>query len=204
MLKFIHAADFHLDSAFGALTDRQAASRRRESRKLGVRLANYVNSHGIDLVLLAGDLFDSNSTFRETGEQLAQALGQMEARVFIAPGNHDWFGPGSPWQTVSWPENVHIFRENHMTAVELPAWDLVLYGAAFTRQEQPEGFLSGFSVPEDGRTHIAVLHGEIDPADRRYGPVRKDEIAASGLDYLALGHIHKRMEPQSYGKTLCA
>ena len=204
MLKFIHAADFHLDSAFGALTDRQAASRRRESRELGFRLANYVNSHGIDLVLLAGDLFDSNSTFRETGEQLAQALGQMEARVFIAPGNHDWFGPGSPWQTVSWPENVHIFRENHMTAVELPAWDLVLYGAAFTRQEQPEGFLSGFSVPEDGRTHIAVLHGEIDPADRRYGPVRKDEIAASGLDYLALGHIHKRMAPQPNGKPLCA
>lgn len=26
MLKFIHAADFHLDSAFGALTARQAAA----------------------------------------------------------------------------------------------------------------------------------------------------------------------------------
>ena len=61
MIRFIHAADFHLDSAFGALSARQAAARRREGRELGFRLANYVNSHGIDLVLLAGDLFDSAS-----------------------------------------------------------------------------------------------------------------------------------------------
>ena len=204
MIRFIHAADFHLDSAFGALTDKQAASRRREAREIGFRLANYVNSRGIDLVLLAGDLFDSNSAFRETGEQLARALGQMEAKVFISPGNHDWYGPGSPWQAVAWPENVHVFRENRLTAVELPEWNLVVYGAAFTSQEQAAGFLTQFLVPADGRTHIALLHGEIDPAEDRYGPIRKDEIAASGLDYLALGHIHKRMEPQTYGKTLCA
>ena len=34
MLKFIHGADFHLDSAFAALPPRQAAARRRESREL--------------------------------------------------------------------------------------------------------------------------------------------------------------------------
>ena len=95
MLKFIHGADFHLDSAFGALPARQAAGRRRESRELPFRLANLANSRGIQLVLLAGDLFESREAFRETGEQLAAALGQMEARVFIAPGNHDWAGPGS-------------------------------------------------------------------------------------------------------------
>ena len=99
MLKFIHASDFHLDSAFGALAEKQAAARRRESRELGFRLANYVNSHGIDLVLLAGDLFDSDSAFRDTREQLAAALGQMEARVFIAPGNHDRYDRG--WESVS-------------------------------------------------------------------------------------------------------
>ena len=43
MLKFIHGADFHLDSAFGALPARQAAGRRRESRELPFRLANLVN-----------------------------------------------------------------------------------------------------------------------------------------------------------------
>lgn len=204
MLKFIHAADFHLDSAFGALTPRQASARRRESRELCFRLADFVNRHGIDLVLLAGDLFDSGSAFRETGEQLAQALGQMEARVFIAPGNHDWYGPGSPYCTVDWPENVHVFREDRMTAVELPEWNLTVHGAAFVAPEQAAGLLAGFAAPADGRTHIGLLHGELDPAEARYDPIRREEIAASGLNYLALGHIHKRVEPQTYGRTLCA
>ena len=202
MLRFIHASDFHLDSAFGALTEKQAAARRRESRELGFRLANYVNSHGIDLVLLAGDLFDSDSAFRDTREQLAAALGQMAARVFIAPGNHDCYDRG--WESVSWPENVHIFRENRMSAVEVPEWNLVIHGAAFTAKEQPDGLLTGFRVPEDGRMHMALLHGELDAAECRYNPIRREEVAASGLAYLALGHIHKRMEPQTYGKTLCA
>ena len=100
MLKFIHEADLHLDSAFGALPARQAAARRRECRETLFRLADYVNREGIQLALLAGDLFDSASAFRETGEQLARALGQMKARVFIAPGNHDCVTAGSPWQTV--------------------------------------------------------------------------------------------------------
>ena len=126
MIRFLHGADFHLDSAFGALPPGQAAARRRESRELALRLADYVKEHGIDLVLLAGDLFDSASPFRETGEQLAAALGQMRARVFISPGNHDWYGPGSPWETVDWPENVYVFKENRLTAVEVPERNLVI------------------------------------------------------------------------------
>jgi len=204
MFKFIHGADFHLDSAFGALSARQAAARRRESRETMMRLANYVNQHGVDLVLLAGDLFDSNSAFRETGEQLAQALGQMEAKVFVSPGNHDWYGPGSPWQTVDWPENVHIFKDNRMTAAEVPELNLVLHGAAFTGTEQVESLLRDFRAPADGKLHFGLLHGELEGAENRYDSLRKEELAASGLAYLALGHIHRRMEPRRFGLTLCA
>ena len=204
MFRFIHAADFHLDSAFGALPARQAAARRRESRELIERLADYVQEHHIDAVLLAGDLFDSGSAYRETGEQLAAALGRMPARVFIAPGNHDWYGPGSPWTRITWPENVVLFREDHLTAVEVPAWNAVFYGAAFTGPERRTSFLTGFTAPQDGRIHIGVLHGEPDTAEPRYAPVSKEEIAASGLHYLAMGHIHKRSEPMRIGGTVCA
>ena len=204
MLKFIHAADFHLDSAFAALPPQQAAARRRESRELPVRLANYANQNGVELVLLAGDLFDSAAAYRDTAERLSAALGQMHAQVYIAPGNHDWYGPGSPYLTVQWPENVHIFTQPCLTAMAWPEKNLVIYGGAFTGPEQPEGFLSGFAAPADGKVHIGLLHGEIDPAEIRYDPIRREEIAASGLAYLALGHIHKRTEPLTYGKTLCA
>ena len=204
MLKFIHAADFHMDSAFGALSASQAASRRRESRELGFRLAEYVNSHEIDLVLLAGDLFDSTGAFRETGEQLAAALRRMQAKVFVSPGNHDWYGPGSPWVTVQWPGNVHVFSTGQMTAVDLPEWNLTVHGAAFTGPEQAAGMLTGFVAPSDGRIHVGVLHGEVEPSEARYNPIRKEEIAASGLTYLALGHIHRRTESQTFGTTVCA
>ena len=136
MFKFIHAADFHLDSAFGALTARQAAQRRTESRELADRLADYVNCHGVELVLLAGDLFDSADPFRETGERLAAALGRMRAAVFAAPGNHDWYGPGSPWRTISWPENVHVFTRPVMETVEVPGLGVTVSGAAFTGPDQ--------------------------------------------------------------------
>ena len=204
MLHFIHAADFHLDSAFGALTARQAASRRRESRELVFRLANYVNSHEVDLVLLAGDLFDSGSVYRETGEQLAQALGQMRAKVVIAPGNHDWSGPGTLWEQVTWPENVFVFKSSRMESLELPEYHAAVHGAAFTAPEQAESLLSGFSVPQDGKVHLGLLHGELDGAEGCYNPIRREDVASSGLAYLALGHIHKRTEPLRFGSTLCA
>ena len=204
MLKFIHAADFHLDSAFAALPAGRAAERRRESRELPFRLADYVNTHGIQLVLLAGDLFDSAAPYRETGEALAEALGRMNAPVFAAPGNHDWYGPGSPWATVRWPENVHVFQESAMTSVDLPELGAAVHGAAFTAPEQGTSLLAGFTAPEDGRVHLGLLHGETDPAQALYNPLRREDIAASGLAYLALGHIHKRGEPRLYGKTLCA
>ena len=44
----------------------------------------------------------------------------------------------------------------------------------------------------------------MDPSEARYDPIRKEEIAASGLAYLALGHIHKRTEPLTFGGTVCA
>ena len=204
MIRFLHGADFHLDSAFGALPAQRAAERRRESRELLFRLADYVNGHDIDLVLLAGDLFDSASPFRETGEQLAAALGQMRARVFVAPGNHDWYGPGSPWETETWPENVTVFRERAVTAAEVPELDLVVHGAAFTGPDQPESLLAGFTAPADGKVHIGLLHGELDGAEDRYDPIRREEVSASGLAYLALGHVHKRMEPLTLGRTVCA
>lgn len=200
MIKFIHTADWHLDSPFAALDAQAAATRRRELREVPERLADYVNGNGIALVLLAGDLFDSASLYRDTAEALAGALGRMHARVLIAPGNHDCYGP--IWENILWPDNVYIFRENRMTALAMG--DVVFHGAAFTSAEQSRGLLQGFTAPQDGKFHIGLLHGEITGGESCYGPIHPEDIAASGLDYLALGHIHKRTEPVRYGRTLTA
>ena len=204
MIRLIHTADWHLDSAFGALPARQAAQRRRECREMPMRLAEYVRSHGVDLVLLAGDLFDTAHAYRDTTETLAAAFARMAVPVLIAPGNHDCFGPGSAWDSVVWPDNVHIFRESRVTAMDFPKWNLTVHGAAFTAPDCPESLLAGFAAPQNGRVHIGLLHGEVEAAEARYNPVRRQDIAASGLAYLALGHIHKRMGLQVSGNTLWA
>ncbi len=90
MVKVLHAADFHLDSAFGALPEEKARLRRRESRGIPARLVEWANDHGVELLLLAGDLFDSDQLYGQTAQELADALGRFHGRVFIAPGNHDF------------------------------------------------------------------------------------------------------------------
>ena len=61
MTKILHTADFHLDSAFTALPEEKARLRRQEARQLTDRLVDYANDHGVELLLLAGDLFDSTA-----------------------------------------------------------------------------------------------------------------------------------------------
>lgn len=189
MVKILHAADFHLDSAFRGLSAEQARQRRREARDSVLRLANFANAEAVDLVLLSGDLFDSGEIYRETAEMLAESLAKISGRVFIAPGNHDPWDPKGPYGTVAWPENVHIFKSGTMEAVELPEKNCVVHGAAFTQSACEEDLLRGFRAPKDGRIHIMVLHGDVDGRGT-YNPIPRGEIAESGLDYLALGHVH--------------
>lgn len=204
MLKLIHGADFHLDSPFSGLPPEKAALRRAELRRLPARLAELAQKEGAQLVLLSGDLFDSERIYRETAEALAQALGSIPCPVFIAPGNHDCYTPASPYAALSWPENVRIFTSDRIESVDLPELGCAVWGRAFTSPQQSASPLAGFRAPrQDGRLHLMVLHGDVDGGDS-YGPITREEIAASGLDYLALGHIHLPSGLRREGDTFWA
>lgn len=201
MMRIIHGADFHLDSPFAGLTPERAARRREDQRELLDRLAALAREKQADLVLLSGDLLDSERVFRETAQALSRALEAIPCPVFIAPGNHDFYSPRSIWATLDWPENVHIFTSGTPEAVELPG--CTLWGRAFTDAHQTSCPLSGLEVPDDGKLHIACLHGAVG-AESDYGPISPADIAASGLDYLALGHVHRTGGVQREGNTFWA
>ena len=203
MLKLIHGADFHLDAPFAALPADKARQRRAEQRELLGRLADLAEGEGARLVLLSGDLLDGGETYQETVEALARTLGELRVPVFIAPGNHDWYGPRSPYAGTVWPDNVHIFTSGQLEAVELPELGCVVHGAAFTAPQADRSPLAGFSAPRDGRIHLMALHGEVG-LQGRYGPVDPADIAASSLAYLALGHIHACSGLQRTGETFWA
>lgn len=203
MLKLIHGADFHLDAPFSALPPDLARRRRAEQRALLKRLSDLAHAEKADLVLLSGDLLDSSQTYQETVQALSRALGEMQVPVFIAPGNHDFWSPRSVYAGTDWPENVHIFSSVAVESVELPPLRCTVHGAAFTTPHADRSPLLGFSAPQDGNTHLMVLHGEVDSRGR-YGPIDQQEIAKSGLTYLALGHVHACSGLQWAGSTAWA
>lgn len=204
MIKFLHAADLHLDSAFSGLPAEKAVERRRQQRQLIRRIADLCNENDCDLMLLSGDLFDSENAYPETIEALVSALADCRARVFIAPGNHDYLRTGSPYRTAPWSDNVYVFDGDRMTAFPMPDLGCTVYGMGFTQAECP-ALLGGFTMAneDDGYTNIMVLHGEVGNPSSKYNPIAESEIAASGLDYLALGHVHECAENRA-GKTVYA
>ena len=203
MIKFLHAADLHLDSSFHGLAPAEAVCRRQEQRNLLRQIAALSNHHQCDLVLLSGDLFDSNAVYPETVEAVSEALELFSGQVFIAPGNHDYFAQNTPYSQLKLPKNVHIFTDSAIDAVHLPHLSCTVYGAAFTTGAMP-AMLENFHVSDESGTHIMVLHGDAENPRSDYNPITKLQITQSGLDYLALGHIHTCSGPLQYGKTTCA
>lgn len=202
-IKILHAADLHLDSPFEGLPEGKAAQRRQEQRELLGKIAEIVQTQEIQLVLLSGDLLDSDSAYAETGEELLSALRTMSVPVFIAPGNHDCYTAGSPYAKLDFPGNVHIFRRNEMECVELPELGVRVWGAAFT-DKYSAGLLEGFCAEKAEDTlDVMCIHGDVNPASR-YNPITEEQIAASNMNYIALGHTHLESGLRKSGKTYYA
>ena len=201
-VRFLHAADFHLDSPFEALSAEQAALRRGEQRELLERLADLANRENVQAVLLAGDLLDSAVSYYETRTVLQNVLGRIRARVFLAPGNHDYWTPDCPYAAMDLPENVTVFHPGPIRAVEVPELGFRVWGTAFQAPAASD-LLQGFRAPKSDLVELMVLHGDVG-GQSRYSPVTEEDIAASGLDYLALGHVHTASGLQKSGETYWA
>lgn len=200
-MKLLHSADLHLDTPFSGRSDEEARFLRRELRKVPGLLADLCRRESCDLVLLSGDLFDGAYT-RESLDALRNALAQMRVPVFISPGNHDFCAGNSPYLTEVFPENVHIFANTSMDSAVLPELSCRIYGAGFSSMDAP-ALLEGFRAECRERYAIGILHGDPTNAASPCCPVTRSQVQESGLDYLALGHIHKGGAFRA-GSTLCA
>jgi len=198
-LKLLHSADWHLDSPFTGFQEEQRQNLKAQQRKLPGKVADLCRREGCDLVLLAGDIFDGDPS-RETLDILKKALESCSVPVLIAPGNHDFVKPGSPWLEEDWPRNVFVFTGG-LESVTIVGLDCRVYGAGFQSMDC-ESLLEGFVAEGEEQYRVAVLHGDPMQKDSPYNPVTAAQVAASGLQYLALGHIHKAGAFRS-GDTLC-
>ena len=199
-LKILHSADWHLDSSFTGFPEKQRQYLKRELRKIPGRITDLCLREDCDMMLLAGDLFDGEPS-RETLDLVKQELARCGAAVLIAPGNHDFCETGSFWLEEDWPENVFVFT-GELESVTIQGLQCRIYGAAFQSMDcQP--LLEDFRAQGEETYRIAVLHG--DPLQRNspYNPITNAQVRGSGLNYLALGHVHKAGAFRS-GTTMCA
>ena len=203
-MRILHAADLHLDSAFAGLAEEKAALLRQESRDILRRMVDWANDHAVDVMLLSGDLFDSDRMYSQTARTLAPALARFRGRIFLSPGNHDFYAPGSGYDAVDWPENVHIFTSRRPQTVLLRSLNTSVTGAAFTSAEEWEPFDGASFSGGDAPIRLGVLHGEVTRGESKYRAIPPAEIEKTNLTYLALGHVHRCAGVQRAGNTAYA
>lgn len=204
-IRIIHAADLHLDSAFEALGAAAAAGRRQEQRQLLQRIFQLSEEKQAQILLLAGDVFDSSEfVYSETAQYLKSLIASCSAHVFVAPGNHDYYSARSLWAQDGFGPRLHVFKSNNAQCVELPELGARVYGAAFTDFCAPPLLRDLATQKNEGTVNIGIFHGDTRSPDSRYGPISPADIAASGLDYLALGHVHERSPLSRSGDTYWA
>lgn len=205
-IRILHCADFHFDSPFSELTGSLGEKRKEDLRETFGKMVGIAREENIHLLLLCGDLFDNHRVSRTTIEYLIDCLRSIpQIRVFISPGNHDPYHKESYYHLVEWPQNVHIFQ-GEFEKVELTELNTCVYGRGFTRAHVQESLLQGFTIDDPKKINIMALHGDVvaPRQDSDYNPLTAEEIAASGLDYLALGHCHSYTELCKAGNTTWA
>ena len=199
-LKIIHTADLHLDTPFEGLPEEKIKIRRAGQRELLTRLVTLAFSERADLVLLSGDLLDSGNVYGETARLLERTLNSMPCPVVISPGNHDYYGEASPYISIPDSERVRIFRDEKIERADFPKLGVSVFGAGFTGRAAAD-LLRGFSAErEDGIINLMCIHGEVSD-NGRYNPVTQQDIALSGMDYIAFGHIHSASGLKKSGNT---
>jgi exonuclease SbcD len=215
MLRIIHAADVHLGARHDDLGEAAAAQRERQfaAFKAAIDLAI---AEKVDLFLIAGDLFDSNVQPRRSVERVAAELNSLVAakiRTVIIPGTHDVFDRASIYGAYDLSAMAGATPDDDMItvlgpdrpSVRLPAIDAVVHGRVFATKRAPYSPLRDSAadvaaVDPPLTWQIGMVHGSIaipGKTDRDEVVITMDEIAASGLDYLALGHWHSAQNGKS-------
>lgn len=203
-VKILHCADIHIGAALSYLGD-TAAQRRYETLLTFERIIDTAVAEGVQIIAAAGDIFDSNGTEDSFVNAVFEKIASVpEIKVVLALGNHDPLSSDSPFNNPKLPQNLFVLgtKDDCITFDDLKTR---VYGRSFE-----DVYLKGeerFSVtpPEDGCINLMVLHGELrSDLNSNYNSVTAGFIKSSGMDYIALGHIHKRTEPQKIGDTYYA
>jgi DNA repair protein SbcD/Mre11 len=197
-MKFIHAADLHIDSPLrgldlysGAPVDRLRVA----SRHALTGLVDLAIKEQVSFVLFAGDIYDGNWAEFRTGlffRDLLVRLRRAGILVFIVKGNHD--AESQITKQLPDVEGVKVFSSQKSETVDLEELGVAIHGRSFPTRAVPEDLIPSYPEAVPNRFNIGMLHTSLSGREGHdtYAPTTPDALPDTGYDYFALGHVHAR------------
>ncbi len=197
-MKFVHAADLHVDSPLRGLERYEGAPVERvrgATRKALENLVDVCLEERAAFLVVAGDLFDGDWNDFSTPMFAVGQVRRLRAQgipVFVIRGNHD--SRDEMTTRVPWPDNLHILDSKKPETVVLEKLGVAIHGMSFPRREVRDNLVPDYPAPIRGLANVGLLHTNAtgSPDHDSYAPCSVDELVAKGYSYWALGHIHKR------------
>jgi DNA repair exonuclease SbcCD nuclease subunit len=198
LLRLMHTADWQIGKLFGQFEPDQAALLADARFRAVERLAALAGEQALDLVVVAGDVFDAQGVADRTIHRLFNALAGFSGRWVVLPGNHDAALAESVWTRAARlqaiPGNVSLCLAPEPLLLE--ALGVAILPAPLTQRntfnDLSEWFASAVTPP--GMLRIGLAHGSVqgilaDSIDSP-NPIAAGRAEQAGLDYLALGDWH--------------
>jgi DNA repair exonuclease SbcCD nuclease subunit len=197
-VKFVHAADIHLDSPMrgldrydGAPADNFRAATRRAMENLVALCVD----EAVDFLLIVGDLYDGNWKDYKTGLFFAAQMSKLRAAdvpVFLVRGNHD--AESNITRTLKLPDNVHVLDAQRPETIRLPKIGVTIHGQSFGHRAVTDDLAARYPDAEPGAFNVGLLHTCLTGREGHepYAPTSLETLKARGYEYWALGHVHAR------------
>ena len=190
-VSFIHTGDLHIGRQFhfARRGDVYGGNRRMDLWENFERILNTAEKNHIDLLLIAGDLFDAAEADLREIERVAERLGRLtRTHVVICAGNHDHYSSLSTYGLTEWPDNVTLFKTGRLESVYFPDLNTEIYSLSWTKRTYATmPFPPAFEVNPE-HTNILMLHGDACNMHSEYMPIPVERLTQ--FDYTALGHLH--------------
>lgn len=194
-MRLLHTSDWQLGLRLNFVGGDEAVRLRTQRFDTVRRIGELAREHGVDVVVVAGDVFDDNGVGADTLQQARDALEAFgEVPVVLLPGNHDPATADSALRRLSPPGNVHLALERTACRVDAPGGAVDIFPCPLlTRHhyDDPAEWLPARA--ESGAVRVAVAHGgALSFGESTESPNRIDvqRILDRGFDYVALGDWH--------------
>lgn len=195
-MRFIHAADIHLDSPLNGLSaypDAPAEQLRSATRDAFVQLVDRAIEEAVDFMVIAGDLYDGSWRDYNTGIFFCREMGRLKRAgipAYVLFGNHD--AESEMTRKLELPDNVHAFGANKPQTFKIDKLAVSLHGQSFKQRDVTTNLVTAYPAPTVGHFNIGVLHTALEgyASHATYAPCTVDELQAKGYQYWALGHVH--------------